>query len=124
VKGIQTVSSDEWIEKANIVNEFVPGIKRADTFAPFQQKVGSSAANATHQQPTDRRGVRTVPFLRETFEQIASSFFTHDSIARVVSRSDVPIFTCDKVNMTEPAYGMRLLLNFPGFFCESDIDSI
>lgn len=107
--GTQKASFDDWIERANRESHLVLGIKRADTFSPLQKKGGLVTNTAPSQLPSGRRGVRTVPFSRDTFEQITCSFHTHGSVARVVSRSDVPVFTCDKVNMTETAYGMRSL---------------
>ncbi|KAI7912838.1 hypothetical protein M0657_002226 [Pyricularia oryzae] len=52
-----------------------------------------------------RRGVRTLPFSLASFERISQAFHTHGTIARVISRSDVPVFSADKIIMAEqPAY--------------------
>ncbi|KAL8284662.1 hypothetical protein RB600_000602 [Gaeumannomyces tritici] len=48
---------------------------------------------------TTRRGVRTLPFSQPTFKRVAECMHTHGSIARVVSRADVPVFSADRVQM-------------------------
>ncbi|KAL8408709.1 hypothetical protein RB594_007234 [Gaeumannomyces avenae] len=48
---------------------------------------------------TSRRGVRTLPFSKATFKRVAEGMHTHGSIARVVSRADVPVFSADRVLM-------------------------
>lgn len=63
------------------------------------------STEATAPVASGRRGVRTLPFSRETFECLTKSFHIHGSIAKVISRSDVPVFTCDKVHMSQPSYG-------------------
>lgn len=40
-----------------------------------------------------RRGLRTVPFERKTFEKVSRAFNMHSSISRAISRADVPIFS-------------------------------
>ncbi|KAF2477888.1 uncharacterized protein BDR25DRAFT_250230 [Lindgomyces ingoldianus] len=101
---VKKVTSDDWIERANKESHLVCDLRRADTFSPLQEKEQSNPSSAARQILSGRRGVRTIPFSRDTFWQITSSFHTHGSIARVVSRTDVPVFTCNKVRMTEPAY--------------------
>jgi len=49
-----------------------------------------------------RRSVRTLPFSSETFRLITKGFFIHGSVARVVSRADVPVFSGVEVDMGEP----------------------
>ncbi|KAI1145058.1 hypothetical protein F4825DRAFT_444849 [Nemania diffusa] len=51
-----------------------------------------------HDQPGNlspgmRRGLRTMPFSRSTFEMITKAFYMHSSISRVISRADIPIFS-------------------------------
>ena len=87
------------------------GLKRENTFSALQEKDDLASRGAKKPISSGRRGVRTVPFSRGTFEQVTSSFHIHGSIARVVSRTDVPVFTCDKVTMTEPAYGRLFFLD-------------
>ncbi|KAF2635192.1 hypothetical protein P280DRAFT_523289 [Massarina eburnea CBS 473.64] len=104
LQGIQKAASDDWLDKAQERSRQIQELQRAPTFAPFGEK--SEAVNATPKPSanTGRRGVRTLPFAPNTFRAISQSFHVHGSIARVISRADVPVFTCEKVNMVEPAY--------------------
>lgn len=86
-------------------------LKRANTFYPLQETEKPAPKSEKAPTSSGRRGVRTVPFSIGTFEQITSGFHIHGSIARVVSRTDVPVFTCDKVTMTESTYGMVFFFN-------------
>ncbi|KAI0856034.1 hypothetical protein F4860DRAFT_494480 [Xylaria cubensis] len=45
-----------------------------------------------HELPL-RRGLRTVPFSRNTFEMITKAFYVHSSISRAISRADMPVFS-------------------------------
>lgn len=61
-----------------------------------------------------RRSVRTLPFSQKTFRLITKKFYTHSSIARDISRADIPVFSSAEVELGEPdgpaypAYGERL----------------
>ena len=62
--------------------------------------------------PLDLRGgsqdVRRLPFDRDTFSRISQRLFIHGSIARVISRADVPIFSRAQVEMGPlDSYGRR-----------------
>jgi hypothetical protein len=105
LQGIHKVTSDDWLERAKNEHHAMTSLGRAKTLSPLQEKELSMASGANSKVSNGGRGVRTVPFSRETFEQLTSSFHTHGSIARVVSRSDVPVFTSDKLIMEKPAYG-------------------
>lgn len=64
-----------------------------------------------------KRTARTLPFSQKTFGLITKRFYTHGSIARVVSRADVPAFEAAEVHMGDaagsyPAFGM-LTKKFP-----------
>jgi hypothetical protein len=65
-----------------------------------------------------RRSLRTLPFSQQVFRRITRSFYTHSSIARVVSRADIPVFSSSEVVMGEaggpayPAYGGILMTAF------------
>lgn len=54
-----------------------------------------------------RRGVRTLPFSKATFRRLTRALRIHGGIAKAVSRSDVPMFSVDQVEMGKkaPAYG-------------------
>jgi hypothetical protein len=45
------------------------------------------------------RSLRHLPFEKETFESICDRFQVHRSIVRTLARSDLPMFSCDNVDM-------------------------
>ncbi|KZL72851.1 protein kinase, partial [Colletotrichum tofieldiae] len=47
----------------------------------------------------NRREIRQLPFEECVFRDICTNFFVHSSIARAISRADVPIFSRSVVNM-------------------------
>ncbi|KAF4342406.1 hypothetical protein FBEOM_3657 [Fusarium beomiforme] len=51
-----------------------------------------------------QRGVRTLPFSKEAFRCITKSLYTHGSIAKAISRSDVPHFSSHRTIMEMPAH--------------------
>ena len=106
VRGIEKASTNEWIGRANKERPIDAAIQRSNTFARLGEKSAQQAAESSTRPKisSGRRGVRTVPFSRETFERVTQRFHTHGSIARVISRADVPVFTCDRVMMGEPAF--------------------
>ncbi|EJT78557.1 hypothetical protein GGTG_03657 [Gaeumannomyces tritici R3-111a-1] len=73
--------------------------------AASEKEAAAAAAAATTLEmmatagKTSRRGVRTLPFSKATFKRVAEGMHTHGSIARVVSRADVPVFSADRVLM-------------------------
>ncbi|KAL8314255.1 hypothetical protein RB593_008068 [Gaeumannomyces tritici] len=72
--------------------------------AASEKEAAAAAAAATLEMmatagKTSRRGVRTLPFSKATFKRVAEGMHTHGSIARVVSRADVPVFSADRVLM-------------------------
>ncbi|KAI1456405.1 hypothetical protein F4805DRAFT_458829 [Annulohypoxylon moriforme] len=87
----------------------LPRSERAQTF-PIP--VGGAPNAEKGLQPTlsGRRGARTLPFSIDTFRLISQRLCLHGSIARVVNRSDVPVFFRAEVQMglpegpTYPAY--------------------
>jgi hypothetical protein len=42
-----------------------------------------------------------LPFSQATFERVSKSFYIHGSISPVISRADVPLFSCDEVFMKD-----------------------
>ncbi|KAF1948779.1 hypothetical protein CC80DRAFT_599444 [Byssothecium circinans] len=100
LRGIQKTTSDDWLERARDKTP-VPGVQRASAFSPLGEKVNIIKDIP---KPSFRRGVRTVPFGCNTFGSICRGLHIHGSIARVISRTDVPAFTCEKVLMGAPAY--------------------
>lgn len=83
--------------------------KGTGSFDPSDEKEVNSGHGGANM--SSGRSLRTLPFLRYTFEEIAERFYVHDSIARVVSRADVPEFSCEKTKMTRPAYGMIMCMS-------------
>lgn len=81
----------------------------------------SSLGDKGQKQPVEngtrggKREVRQLPFEECVFRDICDKFFVHSSIARVISRADVPVFSRSLVNMGaddtdvagRPAIGMR-----------------
>lgn len=72
---------------------------RAQTF-PAQ--VGGDPNAEKGLQPTEsgRRVARTLPFSQDTFRLISQKLYLHGSIARVINRSDVPIFSRAEIHMS------------------------
>ncbi|KAH6987183.1 hypothetical protein EDB80DRAFT_178465 [Ilyonectria destructans] len=78
--------------------------RKDTTFSPLSEKTRTNHDNTAVVTASGRRGVRTLPFSRETFKLISERFYTHSSIARVISRSDVPFFSSDCIQATQPAF--------------------
>jgi hypothetical protein len=63
-----------------------------------------------------QRGLRTLPFSKDLFRLITNKFYIHGSIAKVISRADVPVFSSARIRMqdengtTHPAYGKILCI--------------
>lgn len=91
------MSVADWL--AHLESEAAPkhGIRRANTFARFceKQSVGPEDATVTPK----RGGSKELPFSQKTFEYISKKLQVHDSIVRAVSRTDIPTFNCEKVEM-------------------------
>ncbi|KAM5341701.1 hypothetical protein ACJ41O_014732 [Fusarium nematophilum] len=48
------------------------------------------------------RTLRTLPFSKDLFTKICTKFYIHDSIARVISRADIPAFSTAELDMGGP----------------------
>ncbi|ORY58784.1 uncharacterized protein BCR38DRAFT_69850 [Pseudomassariella vexata] len=72
--------------------------------ATFPDEVGVMPDSEKGPVPSQngRRSASTMPFSMETFKLISRRFFMHGSIARVVNRSDVPIFSRAELHMGSP----------------------
>ncbi|KAF2265257.1 hypothetical protein CC78DRAFT_616160 [Lojkania enalia] len=99
---LQKTFSDDWIEKAN-KKPVDTRFQRADTLARLEEKAQVPESNSRSNPANGRRSVRTVPFSKPTFERVTRAFHIHGSVARVISRADVPVFNCEKVHMRRPA---------------------
>ncbi|KAI1136870.1 hypothetical protein F5Y05DRAFT_414590 [Hypoxylon sp. FL0543] len=88
------------------------GLSRSDRTMTFPIEVGGAPNAEKGLQPSlsGRRSARTLPFSLEIFRSISKRLCLHGSIARVISRSDVPVFSRAELQMglpggpTYPAY--------------------
>jgi hypothetical protein len=94
------INSDNWLAKLDEKNPENPKIRRASSFALIGETVAKP--NQGLQGSGGKRGVRTLPFSRSVFEVIAKSFHIHGSIARAISRADVPLFSHAEIRMKDP----------------------
>lgn len=101
IGGTHKVLPSDWLDKTDVQ---MP--KRASTPRMLEQaSLGGKPAEPRQGEPSSsggKRQTRTLPFSRKTFERVAVKFFMHKSIAKVISRADIPVFSCDKVRMGEP----------------------
>lgn len=108
------MSINDWLVKAEDSLPRIIGTRRATTFAPLGEK--SALDHQKHDASPDhmRRSlsIRDLPFAQHTFERICERFQVHDSIVRTLTRSDVPTFSCDSVEMHEEALGEYTFLTY------------
>lgn len=102
---------DEWLHTLDMELSPQGAFRRAATFSVLSEKTPTTVAAQAEPHVTKRitggRGsVRTMPFSIQTLRRIAERFGTHGSIAKTISRADVPLCSCESVEMGEPAYGM------------------
>ena len=69
-------------------------------FASLAEK-GSVMDTGVGASTGGRRSLRTMPFSKDTFRLITAKFYTHSSIARVISRADIPVFSGVETQMGE-----------------------
>ncbi|KAI2616117.1 hypothetical protein GGS26DRAFT_453179 [Hypomontagnella submonticulosa] len=77
---------------------------KSERAASFPITVGGAPNAESGLLPSSggRRSVRTLPFSFTTFRSISQKFCLHSSIARVINRSDVPIFSRAELEMGTP----------------------
>lgn len=80
-------------------------INHSYTLDSLEEKQAKSLVDTKAKGNSGRRDLRTLPFDFDTFKLVTQSFRTHGSISRVISRADVPFFSCESALMTERAYG-------------------
>ncbi|KAH7091633.1 hypothetical protein FB567DRAFT_278455 [Paraphoma chrysanthemicola] len=99
------MSIDEWLAKSTDLPARPLEIRRAETFARLGEKPteGHSSCDQTPEYGRQPRGLRHLPYSLETFESICEKFQVHDSIVRVVTRTDVPTISSARVDMNGPA---------------------
>ncbi|KAE8448391.1 hypothetical protein EG329_009635 [Mollisiaceae sp. DMI_Dod_QoI] len=96
------VHSNDWLKR---INEELPersNVHRNLTFSSLNEKTQTSNLSPGSKSLSGRRSVRTLPFSRRTFQFITTKFYIHSSIARDISRADVPVFSYAEVLMGEP----------------------
>ncbi|KAK4215506.1 hypothetical protein QBC37DRAFT_458744 [Rhypophila decipiens] len=103
--GLKKAKTDEWLER---IERSLPGRtkpERAMTFPSMDEKAGDGGPPAAHIMAGGRQTLRRLPFSQPTFRLITDKFYTHGSIARAVSRADIPVFSSAEVRMGGyPAY--------------------
>ncbi|KAM7220307.1 hypothetical protein V8F06_004273 [Rhypophila decipiens] len=103
--GLKKAKTDEWLER---IERSLPGRtkpERAMTFPSMDEKAGDGGPSAAHIMAGGRQTLRRLPFSQPTFRLITDKFYTHGSIARAVSRADIPVFSSAEVRMGGyPAY--------------------
>ena len=79
--------------------------ERAMTSASMNEKAGELDAMPAPIMAGGRLTLRKLPFSKPTFQSITERFHMHASIARAISRADIPVFSGTEVKMGEhPAY--------------------
>lgn len=78
-----------------------------------------SPAQSVENLQRSSRALRQVPFDQNVFWDISRHFFVHGSIARAISRADVPLFSRFQVSM-----GMDIAEHAQGLHHDPDHDTI
>jgi hypothetical protein len=108
---VKKVPSDDWIERISASAPGRSNIQRTMTFATMGEKSQTIGPSPETKTLSGRRSVRTLPFSKDMFGRITRDFYIHSSIARVISRADVPVFSRAEIKMegengiSYPAYG-------------------
>jgi hypothetical protein len=118
---VKKVPSNDWIEQINAAVPSRSNTQRAMTFASAGEKV-ETMTTSQGANKNGRRSVRTLPFSKDTFRLITTKFYVHSSIARVISRADIPVFSSSKVRMQDengishPTYGITVARQMHGIW--------
>lgn len=101
------MSIEQWLAKAELLLPTKNGARRETTFAPLaKEPLLDSVKHEVPSHPTSiLRSLRYLPYSQRTFRHICERFQVHKSVVRTLARSDVPTFSCDDVEMGEPALG-------------------
>ncbi|KAI0172130.1 hypothetical protein GGR52DRAFT_455980 [Hypoxylon sp. FL1284] len=88
----------------NPVEKEKRSLGKPDKAASFPVDVGGmpNAEKGLLSSSHGRRSASTLPFSLDTFRKISNKFFIHGSIARVINRADVPIFSRAQLQMRLP----------------------
>ncbi|KAI1747212.1 hypothetical protein F4782DRAFT_522023 [Xylaria castorea] len=83
---------DNWLNGMEV--KFPVGSNTTQGLEPLDMGMGNQSDGTPREPPPSvRRGLRTVPFSRSTFEMITKAFYMHSSISRAISRADMPVFS-------------------------------
>lgn len=104
-------------DSSNPTDNEKTSLAKPERAVTFPAKVGGApnAERGLLPSPNGRRSARTLPFSLDTFRSISIKFCLHGSIARVINRSDVPIFSRAELRIelsdgrTYLAYGASML---------------
>ncbi|KAF4972993.1 hypothetical protein FSARC_570 [Fusarium sarcochroum] len=102
-------SLTDWHQKISAIIAPRSKLQKVEYFATLPEKSSTLDDVTKITSAPPRREVRTLPFSQKTFRCISHAFHTHGSIARAISRSDVPVFSCEEAIMKELAvvYNVR-----------------
>ncbi|KAH7161678.1 hypothetical protein EDB81DRAFT_839971 [Dactylonectria macrodidyma] len=104
---VNRAKSDEWLEM----------IKQTKLGMDLMVRSTMSTEKSIGSAPTHTSGLRTLrilPFSEKSFTKIVRKFYIHDTIARTVSRADIPTFSAVEVEMgAENGHGYPAFGNAP-----------
>jgi hypothetical protein len=113
---VKKVASDDWRERINAAMPSRSNTQRTMIFASTGEKGETTIPNQTGKS-SGQRSLRTLPFSKDLFRLITNRFYIHGSIAKVISRADIPVFSNARIRMqdesgtTHPAYGKTLCIS-------------
>ncbi|KAF4953242.1 hypothetical protein FSARC_12446 [Fusarium sarcochroum] len=96
-------SLTDWHQKISAIIAPRPKLQKVEYFATLSEKSRTVDDVTKVTSAPLRREVRTLPFSQKAFRCISHAFHTHGSVARAISRSDVPVFSCEEAIMKELA---------------------
>ncbi|RDL36221.1 uncharacterized protein BP5553_06833 [Venustampulla echinocandica] len=99
---MKKVHSDDWLDRINAEMPGRPTTQRTLTFASLAEKVRTAHPSIGSANMSSRKSVRTLPFSKHIFRLITKKFYTHSSIARDISRADIPVFSSAAIEMGGP----------------------
>ncbi|KAH8725466.1 hypothetical protein GQ44DRAFT_217980 [Phaeosphaeriaceae sp. PMI808] len=99
------MSYSEWRDQKDSSNVPTVGVRRTQTFAALAEEPDIAGASPKNQDQARQPGIRYLPFTYNTFKNICARFQVHESITRAITRTDIPSFSGEKINMErQPAY--------------------
>jgi len=113
------MSIEEWLAKASDALPRAIKTRCATLLAPLGEKASSERlVQEEFAKERKPQSIRSLPFAQHTFEQICERYSIHGSIVRALTRSDVPVFSCDslkmKGNVKNECFGKILLESSQG----------